>query len=410
MQPVKVKPIRSEADYQAALAQIEKIFGAAPDSPAGQMLDILTVLVEDWERRQNYEIPSPDPISAIKFRMEQKGLTQRDLIPYIGSLSKVSEVLSGKRNLSISMIRALNKGLNIPAEVLLNEPLPEIPTELEAICQQLDYLPLNVMKKRGWFDSLPCTDIKHHAEETFRSWVSLLGGTPLPIGAFPRATRQTENTDKYALFVWCIKVLLEAKKVTVPIKYKNGCIDFNFLRELRKLSLLTDGPKQAIERLKEKGIRVIKEDHLPKTHLDGALLNLNGEPVIGLTLRYDRIDYFWFTFFHELAHLIHDFDKDSTVIFTDDMTLDSTASALDESEKRADETARDALIPKDEWESEIQKGILPSSSKIIQLAFKWQVNPAIIAGRLRYETKNYRIYPDFVGTGEIKPLFNKTGG
>ena len=93
------KPIRTEQDYKATMRRIEEIFDSAPGTPEGDELDLLVYLVEKYEEVR-YQIPLPDPIAAIEFRMDQQGLTQRDLIPYIGSRSKVSEVLSGKRQRS----------------------------------------------------------------------------------------------------------------------------------------------------------------------------------------------------------------------------------------------------------------------------------------------------------------------
>lgn len=115
---LKPKGIRSEADYEAALARIEEIFNANPGTPEGDELEWLVRIVERYEE-QDTPISLPDPVAAIRFRMEQAGLKQKDLAPYIGSQSKVSEVLSGQRSLSKSMIRNLIVGLGIPAEVLL---------------------------------------------------------------------------------------------------------------------------------------------------------------------------------------------------------------------------------------------------------------------------------------------------
>ncbi|MDB5390435.1 MAG: putative transcription regulator with domain [Planctomycetaceae bacterium] len=117
MQP---KLIKTEADYHAALARIEEIFNAKPNTAEGDELDLLAVLVEAYEER-TFPINLPDPVSAIKFRMEQQNLKPKDLVPYIGNKSKVSEVLSGRRTLSLSMIRNLATGLGIPAEVLIQE-------------------------------------------------------------------------------------------------------------------------------------------------------------------------------------------------------------------------------------------------------------------------------------------------
>ena len=115
-----VKIIKTEREYQTMLAHIEELMDAAPNSPEADELELLTFLVEKYED-EHYPIEPPDPIEAIIFRMEQGGLSRKDLIHFLGSQSKVSEVLNRKRPLSISMIRALNEGLGIPAEVLIQE-------------------------------------------------------------------------------------------------------------------------------------------------------------------------------------------------------------------------------------------------------------------------------------------------
>ncbi len=116
------KIIKSESDYKAALAAIEKLIDLDPDvgTPEADRLELLTLLVKDYESK-TIKMTLPDPIEAIKFRMEQQNLTPQDLVPFIGSRSKVSEVLSRKRLLTLSMIRALHSGLGIPAKVLLQE-------------------------------------------------------------------------------------------------------------------------------------------------------------------------------------------------------------------------------------------------------------------------------------------------
>jgi HTH-type transcriptional regulator / antitoxin HigA len=118
---MKAKVIKNEAEHTEALARIEEIFDAKPGTPEGDELELLTLLVDRFER-EVYPIELPDPVAAIKFRMEQQGLKAKDLAPYIGSPSKVSEVLSGKRSLSLTMIRKLVNKVGIPAEVLLQEP------------------------------------------------------------------------------------------------------------------------------------------------------------------------------------------------------------------------------------------------------------------------------------------------
>jgi HTH-type transcriptional regulator / antitoxin HigA len=113
-----IKPIKTETDHQAALKEIEGLFAAAPDTPEGDRLEVLVTLVESYEEK-HYSIPKPDPIEAILYHMESRGLTRRDLQPYIGSRARVSEVLNRKRPLTMEMVRNLHKGLAIPAEVLI---------------------------------------------------------------------------------------------------------------------------------------------------------------------------------------------------------------------------------------------------------------------------------------------------
>ena len=113
-----LRPIRTEADYEAALAQIEALMDAAPGTPAHDRLEVLSILVEAYEA-EHHPIPLPDPISAIEFHMERLGLTRKDLTPYIGSRGRVSEIMNRRRPLTLRMIRNLEEGLGIPAEILI---------------------------------------------------------------------------------------------------------------------------------------------------------------------------------------------------------------------------------------------------------------------------------------------------
>jgi len=117
-----IKPIKTENDYQAALAEIERLMGAEPNTPEGDKLDVLTTLVETYEGK-HYPIDPPDPIEAIIHEMENQGLTRKDLEQYLGGRARVSEILNRKRSLSLQMIRNLQEGLGISAEVLIN-PYP----------------------------------------------------------------------------------------------------------------------------------------------------------------------------------------------------------------------------------------------------------------------------------------------
>jgi HTH-type transcriptional regulator/antitoxin HigA len=115
---MEIRPVKTKTDYETALEEIEQLFQAEPGTPDGDRLEVLTTLVEAYED-QHYNLPLPDPIDAILYHMESRGLSRRDLEPYIGSRARVSEVLNRKRPLSLDMIRRLSTGLGIPAEVLI---------------------------------------------------------------------------------------------------------------------------------------------------------------------------------------------------------------------------------------------------------------------------------------------------
>jgi HTH-type transcriptional regulator/antitoxin HigA len=115
---MNIKPIKTKADYQAALKEIESLLTARPKTPQSDRLEVLTILVEAYEEK-HYNIPFPNPIEAILYHMQSRGLTRKDLEPYIGSRARVSEILNRKRPLSVDMIRKIHKGFGIPAEILI---------------------------------------------------------------------------------------------------------------------------------------------------------------------------------------------------------------------------------------------------------------------------------------------------
>ena len=118
---MEIRPIKTKADYRAALNEIEALMAAGRDTPEGERLDVLVTLVEAYERA-HYQLDLPDPIEAIKFRMEQKGMTAKDLVPMIGRINRVYEVLSRRRPLTLAMIQRLHSDLGIPAESLIKQP------------------------------------------------------------------------------------------------------------------------------------------------------------------------------------------------------------------------------------------------------------------------------------------------
>jgi HTH-type transcriptional regulator/antitoxin HigA len=115
---MKLKPIRSEAEYEQALAEIERLFAAEAGTPDGDVLDMLTILVEAYEKGR-YDLPKPDPVEAILHHIESRGLSRKDLEPFIGTRARVAEIINRQRSLSLAMIQKLHSDLGIAADVLI---------------------------------------------------------------------------------------------------------------------------------------------------------------------------------------------------------------------------------------------------------------------------------------------------
>lgn len=396
---MKPRLIKTEADYEAALARLDAIFDAEPGTPAGDEAELLTALIEMYEEKA-YPMGMPTPVEAIQFRMEQQGLKNKDLIPFFGSASKVSEVLSGQRGLSVAMMRSLHKGLGIPAEVLLGQPGAELKSDTELA--ELRKYPLAEMRKRGWFSGFSGTlaEAKSQIEDVFAGFAGALGTGVLRPAFNRQHVRNGSQHDNYALTAWRIRVLRLALKETLPA-YRKGTLTPAFLAQLAQLSYLDAGPKLAREFLNKNGVHLVFERHLPRTHLDGAAMKLpDGSPVVALTLRHDRLDNFWFTLFHELAHVALHLDKDGFEVFFDN--LEDTS--LDQCEKEADAFAEEALIPAKHWKASGLPKHAPADA-VIRLAEQLRISPAIPAGRVRHERKNFFLLKNLVGQGKVRWLF-----
>ena len=398
------KLIKTEEDYNLALSRIEELMGAKAGTPEAEELELLATLVEIYEDK-HHPMDLPDPFEAIKFRMEQLGLNQQKLVPFIGSKSKVSEVLNRKRPLTLAMVRALQKGLGIPSEVLLQESGMNSPNDLSDV--QWSNFPLPEMAKRGW---VPMTnDMKVKREEIIRDFIEQAGGPSLGAVALFRksaGSRHNSKMDTYALCAWCLRVLSLARKTSLEDRYEKGSLGSKALREIAKLSHFQNGPLLAKEYLARHGIHLIIVPHLPKTYLDGAAMVLDdGTPVVGLTVRYDRIDNFWFCLLHELAHVTKHLSKNKNDIFIDDLDLRGhEAEIIDKRENEADEIAQKAFVPKKIWENDLVR-VQPSAKNVVNLSERLKIHPAIIAGRIRFERRNYKLLSKYVGSREVRKHF-----
>lgn len=408
----QVRVIKTQRDYDAALARLSALMDEefAPGSSKEVELELLALVVESYERSK-VAPACPDPIDAILFRMDQQRLSKKDLVPFIGSLSKVSEVISRKRPLSLSMIRKLHSGLNIPAEVLIGGSEGE-DVDLAAEPQyNYSKFPLQEMLERGCFPDFKggIKQAKEYAEDLMRKFMrGALGDMTHP--ALLRARLHQSGSrvmDEYALLVWRIAVLKKARSKKLSTQYKEGTITDEWLRDLAKLSRFDKGPRLAQEFLADSGIVLVIEEHFKKTYLDGAAMLDDNTPIVALTLRHDRLDNFWFALMHELVHVQKHLN--ASHLFIADNLDDKTRSSKDEHD--ADEGARDALITSVEWEKSTVKS-LHTAESAIALADKLRIHPAIVAGRVRYETDNWRVLTGLLGAkGEVRKNFeDQLGG
>lgn len=392
------KIIHTEAEYHAYLGEIEQLLSRGEDLTQVQVnrLEVLTVLVEAFENKK-YPLEPIDPIDAIHFRMEEKGLKQADLVQYFGTSSRVSEILKRKRPLTVQMIRALSVGLGISTDTLVG--LPE--TRRNDVAE-IDWskFPIKEMMTRGWLDKVT-GKFPDNVESLVKSYIS---GAGLHIGA--AAFRRTLSgeakspTTIYALYAWLARVIQRARNEDFNLgPFRQEQLSAGFLRELAQLSWSDRGPQLAVEFLKRQGIKVIFEPHLKGTQLDGAAFkDIDGSPIVALTLRFDRIDNFWFTLMHEVVHVWKHISDDKEA-FVDDLNV----SSEDRREAEANRIAGEAFIPRIVWRRS-SAYLSPSKETIADLARELRIHPAIVAGRLHKDTGNYTQFQDMLGHHEVASL------
>jgi len=394
-----IKVIKNRDEYHDALERIEILMEHDPGegTEVADELELLTLLVKQYEAKE-HPTSLPDPIDAIKFRMEQQNLAHRDLVPFIGSRSKVSEVLSGKRPLTLSMMRALHANLGIPAKVLLQERDQSLLDENEI---DWNSFPIQEIVSRGWVPG-DWKNVRDNAEEIMRDFLSQMGTVKGAVAMFRKSDhiRSARKMDEYALDTWSARIVIKSRQNPPQTNFKKGSVDLNFMRGLAKLSWSDSGPLLAQEYLSKHGIPLVIEHHLPRTYLDGAAILVETDrPIIGLTVRHDRIDNFWYCLMHELAHIALHIDT-GIVSFFDDLDVE----ASEKFEREADELAGEALIPGDAWKSSAASR-LRTAQAAEKLARSLQIHPAIVAGRMRHESNSFRILSQLIGHRQVRCCF-----
>ena len=395
---MELRVIRDELQYAALLEQAKELAlsDPLPNSEEAERLALISVLLEKFEETR-FKLEVPDPIDAVIYRLAELGLKQKDFAEILGSKSRASEVLTRKRGLTIEMIRTIHERLMIPAEILIGHPKQE-----EKDASDIDWtkFPVREMQKRGWFD-MDLAEGKS-GEQLIRSFFARTSANRSPVLLRKTLNGVSKEENHYAIYAWIARVMIRARELkNSDSRYIQGSITDEFLKQLAKLSRSDDGPLMARGFLAMKGGILVIEPHLPKTKLDGAaMLDQDGTPIIGLTLRYDRIDYFWFTLMHELVHVQRHLGRQSTA-FVDEDDL----SHEDERELEANILAAEAFIPRQIWKSS-EAYRTKRSEAVVKLANALMIHPAIVAGRIQRESGKYNILKEFASSQSIKSVFN----
>lgn len=404
-----MKLLKTAVQHAEALERIGLLAARGEQLTESQQdeLEVLIALTEKYEK-ETQPVSPPTPLEAIKFRMEQMGYRQKDLAALVGGASRASEIMTGKRGLTTEMIRRLRDEWHIPADSLLGgaAATPSAPEPGAGGARNPKDYPMSQMYGRGYFPKYS-GDWKNHRKDSAGLLQDLFRrgtGVRRELALCRQGGGEKSKINPHALEAWQQRVLIRAEeeKPDLPT-FDREALDDHFLRWLAGLSSLAEGPRLACEALEDKGIAVIIEAHLDQTHLDGAaMLGAGDRPVIGLTLRHNRLDNFWFTLFHEIGHVLKHLSPETPAILDTDIDRKKTGTI----ETEADRFALDTLIPPAAWTSQVRH--LHYAAEIRTAAKRLCVHPAVIAGRLRREANDYRMHKTLVGYNQVKTTFGIT--
>lgn len=289
------------------------------------------------------------------------------------------------------------------------QPAPSI-AELHEVLQRLAATPAaREMVRRRWLQ--PTSEQVGVSGRALALFDFLFGRPSLrPQYAMFRGRRPSSTRDtmaSIATMAWVSRVVDTARASHSHVRYDPSRIDKHFLRRLATFSTREDGPQVATESLREIGVEVLFESGLPGMALDGAALHFaDVGPLIALTLRYDRLDNFWFTLLHELGHIVLHLKSPRADVYVDSIEDDSLV--VQEAEAEADAFAKDCLIPRDVWlRSDARR--FGTERHVHALAARLGIHPAIVAGRIRHERRDFRTLSAVVGEGNVRALFIDQG-
>lgn len=341
-----------------------------------------------------------------------RGLTQRDLAERLGLKEQQIQRYEQERYqaASIARLAAIAEALELDVSIHLGVGTGSESEEKadDTVAEVFDpkKLPVREMRKRGWLQHIEseaagASSTDYDLAAAFIARAS--NGSHLR-ALHRQNVRSGGKVNNYAILAWKARILQKARSIGVASSSERP-IDPIFISKLVRLSCELDGPIKAVELLRDNGIAVVFEERMVGSHLDGAAMLLDGKvPVIGMTLRHDRLDNFWFVLLHELAHIVCHRDKGLRDGFFDDEGAISTEAV----EKEADIFAGNALIPDEVWNNSFVR-FTKSRDQVIDFATRNRIGVSVVAGRIRNERKEYSLFTDLVGQGTVRQLIASAG-
>jgi len=410
-QLVKLKTAIGNFDFKEATKRIKsKILAKAEIEALRSEYENLSMQIHEYETLKSGTVEilkasNLEELPSILIRARiAKGFSQRQLADAIGLKEQQIQRYEAEEYASANLRRLADisnaLGLNI-SEVAEFRAKLQGPFDADKDDLAWDQFPIKEMYRRNWFKESPGSleAAVANAEELVREFVTDFIDSPVQAFARQRV-RAGGIVNRYALLAWQCRVIALAEKQCLESRYKQKTITKEWLTKLAQLSRADDWKKKVIEYLRNCGIRLVVESHLPNTYLDGAAILLSdGSPVIGMTLRYDRLDNFWFVLLHELVHIVKHLRKGNIESIFDDLDVDAG-----DIEQEADKLAGEVLVPEDKWNTALAR-YLRSKDSIEDLANELGIHPAIVAGKIRKEANDYIILKDMVGQDEVRKLF-----
>jgi HTH-type transcriptional regulator/antitoxin HigA len=337
------------------------------------------------------------PLALIKARIANN-LTQSELAANLGLKMQQIQKYEAERYSSASLktLIRIASGLNIS----ISGDVQIKPIEAPEILDVKNY-PFKQMFQRNWFGNYvgSLNEAIKDSGDLIANFFEAAGIPDFKYSLTKKLVRSGSILNEFALNAWYARVLLKAKEQRLTTPFDKALLDAAWLKNLAELSKDSTNLKQVTLYLKNSGIRFVIEPQLDGTFLDGAALLMdNINPVIALTLRYDRLDNFWFVLFHEIAHIILHLSGDLNAIFDDlDVKIDGI-------EKEADELALNSLISNEIWRKSLVR-FRPSEKAIINQAEILNIHPALVAGRIRRETGLYHQFTELIGANMVRKQF-----